>query len=266
MVLERGDVLMNQYVSSIPLSDNYKTNIIQAVCDGNKRNIQYFGQENSLPTTNSIHMLKWDYVNRNLIEKLSSEKFVCHKVIRGIWSFILVHDIETDSYYSLMNENNFAKIRKNFPKRVNKARAHYLDALASINFHLQPMVEPVRQGCLFDEDHELWANDVQKVLGKILPGINVEKSTHVLVGFSTRHLDTTAVCAYVLTKDLDIAAVEDWSEFIEADFDSVIDRHEVSEENDDDIPMSIREHILNKTDDISVKVKEEEVGKNQHDV
>lgn len=245
----------------IPLADYYKSIIIQAICDGNKKDIEDFNKENNLYTSNNIHMLKWDFINTNLAQKLRGEKFVCYKVKRGIWQFVLIHDIENNVYYSLMNEKNLLEIRENVQKRFNKSVVHYLDALAYINNGIKPIVERDRQGKLFIEDTEAWEDQVSRVLEQITSGITTQGAKYVLISFATRALETISVLAQIPTQDLGIAHIEDWSEFIAPDFAAVIDRNTSQEDDEDEVKISIRDHVLNRNSEIKVNVRRDEVEK-----
>ncbi|MDK2920143.1 MAG: hypothetical protein PWQ37_2876 [Candidatus Petromonas sp.] len=90
---------LSKFDLTIPLSDDLKTKIIQAIYDGYKNDILDFKREYPLETYNCIPFMKWDFINTNIINRVNDEKFQCFKISRGRWKLILLYDKDTKYLY-----------------------------------------------------------------------------------------------------------------------------------------------------------------------
>ncbi|MGE5632196.1 MAG: DUF5986 family protein, partial [Caulobacteraceae bacterium] len=177
---------MGNFGSAIPLDDNHKSLIIQAISDGNKKEVLDFMAEYDLETYNGIHFLKWDFANTNLLRNLSDDRFQCLKIKRGPWKLVLVYDKETKYLYSLMNKHRFLQLQE----RVNKEQVHYIDALALINKGLRGNGKN-KQLRLFIVKSD--KTNTKNLLKEILQQIDGEVIRFTVIAFSNEKDEITSV-------------------------------------------------------------------------
>lgn len=249
---------------TIPLSDEYKYSIIDSISNAHKNDIKDFILEYDLETFNSVHFLKWDFTNTNIIRNLQGDRFQCLKVKRGPWKFILIYDKETMYLYSLMREKRFSQLQD----RIVREKVHYLDSLANINQGLKGKDNKERfyQPDMFDMDGRSWESEVQSVLNEMIQNIDGEIKQYVLISFSTERDEVTSVSAYIPTVDLNIAYEENWNEFITADFNIPYNADYTTEqEEEDDIEIGLREGIIPQQTDDLVQLRDEEKEKGEEE-
>ncbi|MFS0556364.1 DUF5986 family protein [Brevibacillus sp. 179-C9.3 HS] len=250
--------------STIPLSDEYKYSMIEAISNAHKNDLQEFLMEYDLETFNSAHFLKWDFTNTNIIRNLQGHRFQCLKVKRGPWKFVLIYDKETMFLYSLMRDKRFSQLQD----RIVREKVHYLDSLANINqgFEGKDNKERFYQPNMFDMDGGSWEREVQNVLNEMIQNIDGKIKQYVLISFSVERNEVTSVSAYIPTVDLGIAYEENWNEFITADFNIPYIVAEISEqEEEEDIEFGLREGIIPQQNDDLVQLRDEEKEKSKEE-
>lgn len=236
---------MSYFESSIPLSDELKSFIIEAVSSGVKHDVLQFKNEHDLATDNGIHFLKWDFINTNLVRDISNDRLECIIIQRGGWKLVVIYDKETKFLYSLMSQNRFGELQK----RTKKDTVHYIDGLTLINDDLE-VKNNIQQLTLFDIKDERWEEERENVLSNILQCIDGEVVQYAVITFSTQKLELNSVLTYIPTADLKVAYKEDWSDYIPVDFDisNVITDNENEEE--EEVEVRLRERVISKDDTI----------------
>lgn len=259
---------MSKFDLTIPLSDDLKTKIIQAIYDGYKNDILDFKREYPLETYNCIPFMKWDFINTNIINRVNDEKFQCFKISRGRWKLILLYDKDTKYLYVMMNKNRFEQLQDELQNRINNNKVHYIDALALINKDLNELSKNSNIQLSFFDDYELREKEIEVLLhNEILKNIDNEVNRLVVISFSVNRLEITSVIAYILTTELEIVYEENWNEFISIDYDNISDNELFDiNEDDDDIEIGIRDIVFMNNSDELVKIKDiskdkKEVGK-----
>jgi hypothetical protein len=259
---------LSKFDLTIPLSDDLKTKIIQAIYDGYKNDILDFKREYPLETYNCIPFMKWDFINTNIINRVNDEKFQCFKISRGRWKLILLYDKDTKYLYVMMNKNRFEQLQDELQNRINNNKVHYIDALALINKDLNELSKNSNIQLSFFDDYELREKEIEVLLhNEILKNIDNEVNRLVVISFSVNRLEITSVIAYILTTELEIVYEENWNEFISIDYDNISDNELFDiNEDDDDIEIGIRDIVFMNNSDELVKIKDiskdkKEVGK-----
>lgn len=253
-------MLIVKFKSRIPLSDQDKTVLIEAIYNAHKNDIREFILEYDLETQNCIHFLRWDFTNTNIIRRFQGERFQCIKVKRGPWKFILIYDRETKFLYSLMREKRF----KDLQDRVTAERVHYVDALVSNNHELEDIstVERVFQQDLFDLDGMIWSEEVHQVWEELSVNIEGDVRYYAIVTFTSEKDEITAVSTYIPTVSLGIAHEENWNEYITADFSNTYSTSAFqAETEDEDIEIGLREGFILQEEEDLVQPREDEEEK-----
>lgn len=253
-------MLMTKSNFIIPMIDKHKTLLIQAIMDAIKKDIIDFRMENHLETFISIHLLKWDFINKNIIRairKLSLENYQCVIIKRGsLWEQVLIYDKETGFLYTLMNEKRFFQLSV----RPSKQSVHYLDGLAFINSDLEP-IESGEQLSLFEFDNSAWNEKVNNVLKSMVHMLG-EIKRFVLITFKTEKGEVTSVNTYMPTADLGIAYSENWDEFITADFSVALTREDfIQNEQEEEIIIDLQDGVIPHQEDNEVQLRDDEQEK-----
>lgn len=249
---------LSKFDLTIPLSDDLKTRIIQAIYDGYKNDILDFKREYPLETYNCIPFMKWDFINTNIVNRINDEKFQCFKISRGRWKLILLYDKDTKYLYVMMNKDRFEQLQDELQNRINNNKVHYIDALALINKDLNELSKNSNIQLSFFDDYELREKEIEVLLNnKILKKIDGEVDRLAIITFFVNRFEITSVFAYIPTTELEIVYQENWNEFISLEFDDISNNElfDINEE-DDDIEIGIRDTVFIDKNEELVKVKD----------
>jgi len=245
---------------SIPMADKYKTVIIDAIRNASKKDIMEFRIERKLETFNSVHFLKWDFINTNIIRTLSTSQFQCEKIKRGpLWELVLIYDKETQYLYATMQEKRFHQLSE----RVYKETVHYIDALCSINNDLEADEElnPAKQLHLFESETDDWNAQVEYELKSMVHMLEGEVKRFILLTFSTDKGEITSVNAIMPNAELEIAYEENWNEFITADFSVAFESQGAITEQEEEIFVGLREGVILHQQNELVQLRDDEAEK-----
>jgi len=246
---------VQNFNSFIPLNDDYKSSIIRAVSNGANKDILDFIMEYSLETTNCIHFLKWDFVNKNILREFDIDGFQCLKMKRGMWTGVLIYDEQTKFLYCLMNQKRFSQLQE----RNNRNSIHYIDALALLNKRFKPDPKEYEQISVFNYTDIPWESKAEDILKDILQQINGEVNCFSLISFTSKKYEITSATAYIPTVRLDIAHEEDWNEFIVPDYGTInIVNNYMGQDDENDLGLKIRSNIISLNDENNVKIKKEQ--------
>lgn len=245
---------------SIPMVDNHKAVFIDAIRNANKKDIMEFRMERNIETFNSVHFLKWDFINTNMIRTLPTDQFQCVRVKRGpLWELVLIYDKETQYLYAAMQEKRFHQLSE----RLHKETVHYIDALSSINKDLKAnaSLNPAKQIYLFETENNTWNEQIEYELKLMLHRLEGEVTRFVLVTFSTEKGEIVSVNAIMPTAELEIAYEENWNEFITADFSTAFESHGAAFEQEEEIFVGLREGVVSHQQDDLVQLRDDEMEK-----
>ncbi|MEF3305333.1 DUF5986 family protein [Paenibacillus sp. GYB003] len=245
---------------SIPIADNHKTVIIDAIRNAGKKDIMEFRMERKVETFNSVHFLKWDFINTNIIRTLPTSQFQCVKIKRGpLWELVLIYEKETQYLYAAMQEKRFHQLNE----RLYKETVHYIDALSLINNDLEADEElnPAKQLNLFESENDDWNAQVEYELKTMLHMLEGEVKRFVLITFSTDKGEITAVNAIMPNAKLEIAYEENWNEFITADFSIAFESQGAIAEQEEEIFVGLREGVIPHQQNDLVQLRDDEMEK-----
>lgn len=160
--------------------------------------------------SNGKKLIKWDFINRNLIMNFSAGDFTAEYARRGAWYMVPMYDKETGTIYTVMREERFREIQRNQAKR---RKAHYIGALVqSFNFDLNTMC----QYSLFEES-SFEEEEVKSIVEDIIKDFGIDKriiKRYKTILFEEYHSELTAVRCCVLDSSLQVIEEEDWSTYI----------------------------------------------------
>lgn len=192
-------------LNTIPISDQHKVYLANSIFRAVTDDLPEIIYENQLPTAVGSGLFRWNFINRNLMDE-NPVNFEISLPKRGAWRFALLRDSLTNFSFSIMTEQNFAKLQKHPP-----LKQHYLEALVSRNHWREPIssqlviedVLPERDGSALGELRELLLSEFSGIVDE-----------HVLILFDYNYSGVTTVRAVLLTPTLDIAVSDDWTRFM----------------------------------------------------
>ncbi|MGD6967129.1 DUF5986 family protein [Rossellomorea vietnamensis] len=256
---------MSEKKYEVPLHKIGKLAIIESIANAIDKDLIDFKSENKLVTYNSIHMLKWDFTNTNLVNKFENTEFTCYVAKRGAWRFILLYDKINKILYTLMRRERFEQIQSN--EKTDKV--HYIESLVSPNKELSVPDQLKRsfQGDLFDMNGEGREEKLQEVFNDLTQNLGpIEK--YVLITFESDKNMLTSVSALLLTSKLEIAYEEDWSDLIPASYDSdegANESQETYEDGFEEIELPIRDKSVPKEDEAEPFIRKNDGEKKGED-
>lgn len=161
--------------------------------------------EYHLHTSVGAGQFRYNFINRNL-SALFDEGFDIYYVKRGFWTFIVLYSSTLQLSFSVMSEQNLARLQHHLP-----SKAHYLEALVLNNEKREPLT---RQLSLFETKVDRDFDELEELRQKLLVQIDGVIKEHVLVVFDAGYAGVTSCRAVLLTPDLEIAISEDWSQYL----------------------------------------------------
>jgi len=116
------------------LLESEKEDIVQCLCEAVGDDLKACLRRENIneKKSNGKKLMKWDFVNRNLIRRFRDARLSAKYARRGAWYMVPLFDRENGYLYTVMREDRFADLRK---KRDKRSKAHYLDALVQ-SFHI----------------------------------------------------------------------------------------------------------------------------------
>ncbi|MBE2907619.1 DUF5986 family protein [Anoxybacillus flavithermus] len=205
----------------IPVDNNVKHQIVSLLSDAVQNDVKEIMATHYLGFFNSVHFLTWDFIYTRVYKRLNNENIICIKCRRGPWSFVLVYDLQSKYLYSFMKDKRLDQL---IGERKNRSTIHYLDALVTLNTGINELnfnmtnVEQQLELLPLEEDSD-WLKAVEKILRDML-GIYYGKiEKYVTITFNQFKGEVQSVKATLLSPNMDIIYQEDWSEFINVDYD-----------------------------------------------
>lgn len=169
--------------------------------------------------SNAKKFIKWDFINRNLINNFINTELTAEYAKRGSWYFVPLFNKETRTIFSIMREDRFNELQKKYIKRSNP---HYVDAFVqAFNFDL----DQNKQLNLFGTDR-FDENEVKMILEEILREFQIDNSVihrHAIILFEEYNSELISVRCCVLDSSLQIIEQESWNEFIHYNESVVVD-------------------------------------------
>ena len=179
--------------------------IFQALCEDRQEADTYL----ELKTHVSGPFLNWDLIYRNLINAFGNDNVKCSTTVRGMWTVLLLYDVESGLLISFMRDTRLEAIKH---LKVEK-QPQYVRSLIALNNNLQTTN---KQLTLLDVAKSEPQNetDLMKVLDNLCLGFDcsIEHSNlhHALVSFSSKYGTLNSLKAYILDCEFDIVEQQNW--------------------------------------------------------
>lgn len=138
-----------------------------------------------------------------------------------------------------MREKNLSNIQK-------KISDHYLNALSKLNDELASEYEPYQQLSLFDtEMYNMEQNEVlDKILTSLIQKFDTKITRYVLIAFNTdSYGSVNAIKGIIPAKGLDYYKEENWTAYLEAEYDITDTSMQESEVSDQVILLQRKANI-----------------------
>jgi hypothetical protein len=227
--------------------------MVQSVQDGLKKYSNQYRNEFNTKTNNGRHFITWDFINTEL-DVLPEYKFETIVSKRGMWELVLIYDKETKWLYTLMKDKRLKQLQQS----VKKDGIHYLEALASLNADLNDL--EYEQLSMFELTSEDRKDCINKTLDEMIHTLKSDVERYALITFADINYEITSISAYIMTEQLEIVSKENWEEYIQAEFDLVINpiekSHIVNNEEIEDIPLLLK--VISSNDLVAVKSTEKQ--------
>lgn len=214
--------------TSLTLSDNDRHAITNGIFNAITHDMPDHIQEENLPTAVGASLFRWNYINRNVSHNLGGHFEICFSP-RGPWKVMLLFEQALGFTFSIMSENNFAKLQKKLPEGI-----HYIEALISQNVRYD-----VIEGQLQIEGFERKERDstlIEKLRNELLQFDGIINN-HFLILFDYAFNKVLSVRVVLLTPQMEVAFSEDWSTYLEKPY--YLQNSDVNAEllDDDDEPL-----------------------------
>lgn len=198
---------------------NFYQQVYSSISQAIKEDLESYTSQRNLVTQNSRNFLKWDLINTNIKESLTSSNYEVEIVKMGSWKFLLILDKESNTLYSLMNTKRYETICSN--KTVNAPL--YIKALVELNQQLG-----YAQTSLFeDEKHDSCYTDLLNELCRTFYSHDNDFSNinYKIITFATNRFDEV-VGLNLLTLDinLDLLNKENLFEYITPEYQNNIEQ------------------------------------------
>lgn len=243
----------------IPVDDNVKHQIVRLLSDAVQNDVKEIMSTHYFEFFNSVHFLTWDCIYTRVYKRLNNENIICIKCKRGPWSFVLVYDLQSKYLYSFMKDKRLDQL---ILERKNRSAIHYLDALVTLNTGINELnidmtnAEQQLELLPLEKDSD-WLKAVEKILRDML-GIYYGKiEKYAIITFNQFKGEVQSVKVTLLSPNMDIIYQEDWSKFINVDYDksdysSFNDWNSDDDENEEDdfvkLKPDVEEEFINKGD------------------
>ncbi len=169
--------------------------------------------------SNGKRILKWDFINRNIISTFSDSRITAEYAHRSAWYMVPLIDKENGYLYTLMREDRFKELSK---KQEKRRKAHYIDALVhSFNIDLDTDGQISMFKCVQFESTEI-NNIVQEIFKDIQIDSNIIKR-HAIILFDEYNSELISVKCCILNSKLQIVAEEKWTSYITHSESVVVD-------------------------------------------
>lgn len=252
---------------NIPLSDQYKAMIVEAIVKGNDDDYRDFVFNKNTITNNGNAFCRMDYINTRINFHLPPEEFNVTTVKRGRFEHIQIYDKQNENLFVVMGEPRYRTVRDN----ANLTSSHYVEIYATRNEHLSSDISwdsrPGQMGFDFLTLENSLVNEKYAELKELslkLLGNRKVNMTTIITFHLGRNQKVEEVIAYV--PDINMAnpslCEEDWSKWITVDYSSYI-----VQENDttviDELELDLKQSVKDKLNNIDLTLKqtdEEEEG------
>ena len=210
--------------NTIPISDNQKAFIANAIFRSVSQDMPEMIDENHLTTSLGSGLFRWNFIIRELSDAFDAE-FEMALQPRGAWKLPLLRDTVSNLSFSIMTERTFRRLQK-----ARSEHIHYLEALVCNNKVRRPIEG---QFCIPGFEHSRDSSILEELRTCLLSSFSGIVEEHVLVLFDYDYSYVTSARAVLLTPKLEVALSEDWTRFLKNTFVShnsvLVEMQEVAE-------------------------------------
>lgn len=240
------------YNKKIPLEQDKVHCIIKAFEDGEYMYYEKF-HEHPTVTQNGKGAAIWNEIHTQISNNFVSDDFQIGQISRGLWDLVYLYDKRTKYLYTFMRDENFKNLHKG---RMSDKLYHYSNVLSRLNSELLGTYEPQYKQLSFI-DMVCIDDEIDTKLSALL-----ESMINSVDGEIERYAIVLVDCVKGVVKEIKCVVplayaepmyVENWSEYIKAEYD--ITSYEVEET----VP-SVEEIVLyTNNEDIDLSIIAEEV-------
>lgn len=194
---------------STNLSNQKKQIIVGSIANALKDDILDFRDEKKLLTNNCEPGLKWDYINTNIISRLSGDDFVVAPFDRRIWKMILIYDVQTQCLYTLMRTKTFFDLKDRYGKRI---KPHYSDSFCTLNEELS---EESQQMSFLEANEKFDEEALRRTIEDAKEALGVDRiSGYKIITFLEEQMELVKVEVMSIDRNYNIFHVENWNDLI----------------------------------------------------
>lgn len=177
---------------------------------------------------------------------------------RGGYTLVLVYDIVHDVLYSLMSSRRFEELLD----RKDRSHVHYLDALVNFNDKYDRYQLVIVDDSFCEQNVER----INQIKENVIIQLNkTEPGKYITVSFGMDNFRLISVEAILTSEYLEVVDREDWSEYIEVDYNDIsYDDSEANDDNDE-LHISLKPNI-ERNDDLSEQDITHKIDKRENKV
>lgn len=243
------------YNKKIPLEQDKIRLLIKSFEDGEFVYDEKF-REHPTITRNGKGAAIWNEIHTQISQNFVSNDYQIGQISRGLWSLVYLYDRKTKYLYTFMRDENFRNLHK---KGIDDQLFHYSNVMSRLNAELLGIYEPPYKQLSFVQSVNL-DDEIDTKLAALLETMistvegDIERYAIVLV--NTIRGTVKEIKCVIPIACADPIYVEDWSEYISAEYNT--DDYEVAEtipntdeiilyQNDEDIDLSIISEVEEQT-------------------
>ncbi|MHA7743900.1 DUF5986 family protein [Priestia aryabhattai] len=263
---------MNNF--QIPIDDFMKSQIYKALVNGSKDMDSFIADQN-LSFNNGFPLVRWAFINQRLYFDVQNENVRNLKCKRGPWPLVLMFDDTTGYLYVFMKKNRFEEVQ--IGSRQASTPFHYIEALSSYNIGVESELDEYNINkdnlgeyqTYLEIDSESEVALSEEILNSMLGDLKEQVKRLVMITFTTSSLGITDFKAIIPTTNLDIIYQEDWSAFIDVEYNTNEEYGEFTEDSGDDIDLLFIDEdengFIDDNEDVSVINSEDLMDESEKD-
>lgn len=221
----------------IPASISLKRKLVRSITKTYDQDMKSFLIEKQLDYDNGLHQLSWAFLYTRVSREVLDGEVLAEKRRRGPWPFTVVFDSNSKYLYILMKKKRFKYLSNTY---LFRKKPHYIDAASSLNSDVDQM------GFKGYQYQMEWLPDLEKeeklqeMLKDLLKEQYKEARKLIIITFAIHKGELESVNAILPSPNLDIVYEEDWSNYIEVEYDKPIVDIYVDEQEDEDEDIGVK--------------------------
>lgn len=235
---------MEKYDEKIPLRGVEVKKIIRGIENGDYLCKEHFN-ENNFPTDNGKEGEVWNYINKEIKDSLSIDKYQIIVMNRGRWKFLGIYDKTTKYLFTLMRDKNLQNLRK----KPYDNLYHYLNALSKLNDGLLNKFQTgYQQMSMFMEPtyDELGEGTLECILQKMISKIDGTIERYALITFDSVQGQVREIKGIIPAKGLNYFLEENWEKYLSPNYPDSSEESQESEASEDIILLEHKPRLERK--------------------